>query len=82
MTPRDAAASLTYSVHDELSRGDSDNPRATEYVLGTQQSEVQLADDGVMTPEQYSQFESELVASGHWRVVYATPTAKLLKFQE
>jgi hypothetical protein len=59
----------------------SDSLSASQYVLGTQQAAAQLSDDGVMTLSQYRQFESDLVRSGYWRIVYKTPTAELLKYQ-
>ena len=52
------------------------------YAIGTQTAAVQLADDGVMTLDQYREFELNLTHSRNWTLIYHTPTAELFKFRK
>ena len=80
-TANNAASVFTEGVMSTFGPPNSITTRSRVYVFGSQQAATQLADDGVMTLDQYRQFESQLVRSGRWRLVYQNRTAVLLEFE-
>jgi hypothetical protein len=75
-TPAEAANSVTDNL---IAAKNGSGRHLHVYVLGTLQAATQLADDGVMSLEEYQQLGAEFVRTGHWKVVYRSDNAFLLE---
>jgi hypothetical protein len=78
----DQESALTQTVKSTFIRDERGGQSPHFYMVATQQSAVQLSEDGVISTRQYREMVRAFESSNHWKLIDRSSTAALLQFRD